>query len=198
MVTYYLYQKKVYDKYSTSMRESLDLPNIPEYVSIKDAAKLLGVSDKRVYAYIEEGRLPAVRAAHVIMIPLEEVNRFKPKITGRPRKNTPMWRTSPDDNMLLTISIFVNLWADRQERFKQTLDEIKQSGEHIFPGTVARYILRSQTHPGRVEILLIWRSTAIPDEKAREQALDEFRQALADMVDWSSARYDTGEVLIHT
>ncbi len=151
MVTYYLYQKKVYDKYSTSMRESLDLPNIPEYVSIKDAAKLLGVSDKRVYAYIEEGRLPAVRAAHVIMIPLEEVNRFKPKITGRPRKNTPMWRTSPDDNMLLTISIFVNLWADRQERFKQTLDEIKQSGEHIFPGTVARYILRSQTHPGRVE-----------------------------------------------
>jgi len=198
MVTYYLYQKKVYDKYSTSMRESLDLPNIPEYVSIKDAAKLLGVSDKRVYAYIEEGRLPAVRAAHVIMIPLEEVNRFKPKITGRPRKNTPMWRTSPDDNMLLTISIFVNLWADRQERFKQTLDEIKQSGEHIFPGTVARYILRSQTHPGRVEILLIWRSTAIPDEKAREQALDEVRQALADMVDWSSARYDTGEVLIHT
>jgi excisionase family DNA binding protein len=68
-------------------------------VTIKDAAKLLGVSDKRVYAYIEEGRLPAVRAAHVIMIPLEEVNRFKPKIIGRTRKNTPMWRTSPGEYM---------------------------------------------------------------------------------------------------
>jgi excisionase family DNA binding protein len=180
------------------MRESLDLPNLPEYVTIKDAAKLLGVSDKRVYAYIEDGRLPAVRAAHVIMIPLEEVNRFKPKIIGRPRKNTPMWRTSPDDNMLLTISIFVNIWADQQERFKQTLDAIKQSGEHIFPGTVARYILSSQTHPGRVEILLIWRRTAMPDEKARSQALNEFQQALAPMVDWSSAHYDNGEVLIHT
>ena len=52
------------------MREYLDLPTIPEYVSIKEAAKMLGVSDKRVYAYIEDGRLPAVRAAHVIMIPI--------------------------------------------------------------------------------------------------------------------------------
>jgi excisionase family DNA binding protein len=180
------------------MRESLDLPNIPEYVTIKDAAKLLGVSDKRVYAYIEDGRLPAVRAAHVIMIPLEEVNRFKPKIIGRPRKNTPMWRTSPDDNMLLTISIFVNIWADQQERFKQILDAIKQSGEHIFPGTVARYILSSQTHPERVEILLIWRRTAMPDEVVREQALNEFRRELANVVDWNSAHYDHGEVLIHT
>jgi excisionase family DNA binding protein len=180
------------------MRESLDLPNLPEYVSIKDAAKLLGVSDKRVYAYIEDGRLQAVRAAHVIMIPLEEVNRFKPKIAGRPRKNTPTWRTSPDDNMLLTLSIFVNIWADQQDRFKQALDAIKPSGEHIFPGTVARYIMHSRTHPGRVEILLVWRSTAMPDEKARSQALNAFQHALADLLDWSSAHYDDGEVLLHT
>src|SRR5438876_9045348 len=180
------------------MREYLDLPAMPEYVSIKEAAKLLGVSDKRVYAYIEEGRLPAVRAAHVIMIPLEEVNRFKPKIAGRPRKNTPAWRASPDDNMLLTLSIFVNVRADRQGRLKQTLDEIKQSGEHLFPGTIARYIMSSQSHPGSVEILLLWRSTAMPDEKTRSQALNEFQHALTDVVDWSSARYDSGEVLIHT
>ena len=38
----------------------------------------------------------------------------------------------------------------------------------------------------------------MPDEKAREQALDDFRQALVTMVDWSSARYEYGEVLIHT
>jgi hypothetical protein len=38
-----------------------------------------------VYAYIEERRLPAVRAAHVIMIPVEEVKKFNPKISGRPR-----------------------------------------------------------------------------------------------------------------
>src|SRR5579859_972026 len=101
------------------MRESLDLPDMPEYVPIKEAAKMLGISDKRVYAYIEDGRLPAVRAAHVIMISVQEVKKFKPKISGRPRKNTPAWRTSPEDNMLLTTSIFVPVQAVQQEKLQQ-------------------------------------------------------------------------------
>jgi len=180
------------------MREYLDLPSMSDYVSIKDAAKMLGVSDKRVYAYIEDGRLPAVRAAHVIMIPVEEVKKFKPKISGRPRKNTPMWRTSPSDNMLLTTSIFVHVLPDQLENLQKKLDEIKQQGEHIFPGTVARYIIGSTVHPGDVEILLIWRSTLMPDESSREHVLQEFRQALADVLDWSNVKYNHGEVFLHT
>jgi excisionase family DNA binding protein len=179
------------------MRESLDLPNMPEYVSIKDAAKMLGVSDKRVYAYIEEGRLPAVRAAHVIMIPIEEVKNFKPKVSGRPRKNTPMWRTAPSDNMLFTTSIFVKVWPDRQERLQRKLAEIKQAGEQIFPGTITRYIVESKTYPGSIEILLIWRSTMMPDEEEREQMLNTFQQAFADILDWGNAHYDEGQVLLH-
>ncbi len=180
------------------MREYLDLPSMPEYVSIKDAAKILGVSDKRVYAYIEDGRLPAVRAAHVIMIPVEEVKKFKPKISGRPRKNTPMWRTSPSDNMLLTTSVFVDILPNQQENLQRKLEEIKQVGEYIFPGTVARYIIGSTTRPEAIEILLIWRSTLIPDESSREHVLQEFRQELADVLDWSNARYNNGEVFLHT
>lgn len=180
------------------MREYLDLPSMPEYVSIKEAAKMLGVSDKRVYAYIEDGRLPAVRAAHVIMIPIEEVKKFKPKILGRPRKNTPAWRTSPEDNMLLTTSIFVPVPADQRERLQQRLDELKQEGEHVFPGTTARYVIWSKTHPGALEILLIWRSTTMPEEAERVEALDQFQQALADVLDWENARYDAGEILLHT
>ncbi len=180
------------------MREYLDLPTIPEYVSIKEAAKMLGVSDKRVYAYIEDGRLPAVRAAHVIMIPIEEVKKFKPKISGRPRKNTPAWRTSPEDNMLLTTSIFVPVPADQREKLQQRLEELKQEGEHVFPGTLARYIIWSKTHPGALEILLIWRSTTIPEEADWEETLDQFQRALDDVLDWKNARYDEGEVFLHT
>jgi excisionase family DNA binding protein len=165
---------------------------------IKEAAKMLGVSDKRVYAYIEDGRLPAVRAAHVIMIPIEEVKKFKPKISGRPRKNTPAWRTSPEDNMLLTTTIVVPVQADQRERLQQRLDELKQEGEHVFPGTIARYIIWSKTHPGALEILLIWRSTTMPEEAERAEALDQFRQALADVLDWESAKYHEGQVLLHT
>src|SRR5712691_8902255 len=180
------------------MREYLDLPTMPEYVSIKEAAKMLGVSDKRVYAYIEDGRLPAVRAAHVIMIPIEEVKKFKPKISGRPRKNTPAWRASPEDNMLLTTSIFVSVQADQRERLERRLEELREEGEHIFPGTTTRYIIWSKTYPGALEILLIWRSTTMPEEAARAEALDKFRRALADVLDWESARYDEGQVLMHT
>lgn len=180
------------------MREYLDLPTMPEYVSIKEAAKMLGVSDKRVYAYIEDGRLPAVRAAHVIMIPIEEVKKFKPKISGRPRKNTPAWRTSPEDNMLLTTSIVVPVPADQRERLQQRLDELQQEGEHVFPGTIARYIIWSKTHPGAVEILLIWRRTTMPAESERAEALDQFQRALADVLDWNAAQFTNGEVLMHT
>ena len=180
------------------MREYLDLPTMPEYVSIKEAAKMLGVSDKRVYAYIEDGRLPAVRAAHVIMIPIEEVKKFKPKISGRPRKNTPAWRTSPEDNMLLTTSIFVPVRTDQRERLQQRLEELKQEGEHVFPGTLARYIIWNKTHPGMLEILLIWRSTTMPGEADRAEVLGRFQRALADVLDWNTAQYDNGEVLMHT
>jgi excisionase family DNA binding protein len=180
------------------MREYLDLPVMPEYVSIKEAAKMLGVSDKRVYAYVEDGRLPAVRAAHVIMIPIEEVKKFKPKISGRPRKNTPAWRTSPEDNMLLTTSIFVSVPADQRERLQRRLEELKQGGEHVFPGTAARYVIWSKTRPGALEILLIWRSATMPEKADRAEALDKFRQALADVLDWRSAQYDEGEIVLHT
>jgi excisionase family DNA binding protein len=180
------------------MREYLDLPTMPEYVSIKEAAKMLGVSDKRVYAYIEDGRLLAVRAAHVIMIPIEEVKKFKPKISGRPRKHTPAWRTSPEDNLLLTTSIFVQIRANHQERLQQHVEDLKEGGELMFPGTVARYLIWNKTNPGSLEILLIWRSTTMPGKAARERALEEFRQALADVLDWESARYDEGQILLHT
>ena len=180
------------------MREYLDLPTMPEYVSIKEAAKMLGVSDKRVYAYIEDGRLPAVRAAHVIMIPIEEVKKFKPKISGRPRKNTPDWRTSPEDNMLLTTSIIVPVQDNQREKVQRRLEELRQEGEHVFPGTIARYIIWSKTRPGTLEILLIWRSTTMLEESDRKEALGQFQQTLADLLDWSNARYDEGQVLLHT
>jgi len=42
------------------MKDGIDIPNLPGYVSIKEAADLLGVSDKRVYQYVRAGRLPAI------------------------------------------------------------------------------------------------------------------------------------------
>ena len=139
-----------------------------------------------------------MRAAHVIMIPVEEIKRFKPKISGHPRKNTPIWRTSPENNIQLATSIIVRIRKGQQELLRQKLEEMKVAQEHIFPGTIARYIVGSKTHSKNVEILLFWRSTALPDEETREKALNAFQQSMADVFDWNTAVYDDSEVYLHT
>jgi excisionase family DNA binding protein len=175
-----------------------DQAGVPGYVSIKEAAERLGLSPSRVYEYVEDGRLSSVRAAHVILIPIEEVQNFKPNIAGRPRKSVLRWRMSPENNMLLSTSIVVQIRPDGQANLLKKLEEIRQGDEYLFPGTVARFIVRSETFPSQVEISLIWRSTAVPDETARKQALADFQQTLADVLDWSTAQYNNGTVILHT
>jgi predicted transcriptional regulator len=175
-----------------------DIPDLPGYVSTKEAAKILGISERRVRLYIEMKRLPAVRAADVLMIPLDNVKNFKRKIVGRPRKNTLAWRTSSVENTQFLTSISVQIQANQEKQLIERLEEVKRSGHHVFPGTVARYLVKSETVPGRVEILLIWRSTIMPGEEEREQALEAFRVVLSDVLDWSTAQYNNGQALMHT
>jgi excisionase family DNA binding protein len=172
--------------------------SVPGYVSIKEAAEILGLSPSRVYEYVEDGRLSSVRAAHVILIPVGEVKNFKPNIAGRPRKSTLRWRISPENNMLLSTTILVQMRGNRLAALLERLKELKEGEQYLFPGTVARFIVKSETVPGQIEISLIWRSTAMPDEQARQQGLEKFRQALADVLDWNTAQYSNGQVLMHT
>src|SRR5260370_19176668 len=94
------------------MRNDSDQPGVPGYISIKEAAERLGLSHSRIYEYVEDGRLSSVRAAHVILIPLEEIKNFKPKLSGRPRRSIPRWRISPDENALLSTTIIVQMRAN--------------------------------------------------------------------------------------
>ena len=175
-----------------------EIPDLPGYVSTKEAAKMLGISERRIRFYIEAKRLPAVRAADVLMIPLEHVQNFQRKIVGRPRKNTLAWRISSIENTQFMTFISVQTKTHQKELLLEQIAAVKYSGEHVFPGTVARYIVRSENMPRQVHIVLIWRSTVMPDEAAREQALEAFRQMLADVLDWNTAQYNNGEVLMHT
>jgi excisionase family DNA binding protein len=180
------------------MSDSVNLPNLQDHVSIKEAAQMLGLSYKTVHEYVTEGRIKAVRAADVILIPVEEIKRFKPNISGRPRTSIPLWRISPEDNTLLQTSIFVRVKKGKRDAFKKRLEEIRQKKEHLFPGTVARYIVHNNKAPSLIEITLIWRSSVMPNETTRQQALEAFQQALDDVVDWDTARYEDGTVLMHT
>jgi excisionase family DNA binding protein len=76
------------------MDNSVNSLRVPGYVSVKEAAEMLGLSPRTVYDYIEEGRLPSARLADVIAIPIEEIKKFKREPSGRPRQNTPLWHIS--------------------------------------------------------------------------------------------------------
>ncbi|HCI80939.1 MAG TPA: hypothetical protein DHW02_14760 [Ktedonobacter sp.] len=80
----------------------------------------------------------------------------------------------------------------------QKLEEIRRGGKYDFPGTVARYIIGYESSPDEIEILLIWKSSVMPDETERERHLETFRKALVDVLDWETARYEHGVVYMHT
>ena len=68
------------------------------------------------------------------------------------------------------------------------------ASSHIYPYIIAA----SETIPGQVEISLIWRSAVMPKEAERNRAIESFRQALSDVLDWDTAQYNNGKVLMHT
>ncbi len=159
---------------------------------------MLGLSYTSVHEYVAEGRIPAVRVSDVILIPVDAVKNFKPKISGRPRTSIPKWRISPKDNTLLRTAITVNVQAGQQARLFEQFESMRQSERYLFPGTVIRYIAGKEQAPQSIEIVLIWRSSVMPDEDERERELEEFRRALADVVDWETARYEHDVVFMHT
>ena len=179
------------------MNENNDIPRITGYISVKEAAEILDVSDKMIYFYIESKRLHAVRASNILLIPTEELESFKQKSVGRPRTKTPAWKTSSKDNTLFVVSINVQVQTGQHNNLMERLKDIKREGLHTFPGTVSRYIIGYESASERMEILLIWKTSVAPSESTRKQALEEFRQALADVVDWTTARYDDGTVFMH-
>ena len=66
------------------------------------------------------------------------------------------------------------------------------------PGTVARYIARSEEKSEDVQIVLVWRSTVMPPAGEREAALAALQAELAEILDWENAWSEYGRVLLHT
>src|SRR6266516_5731568 len=153
------------------MDDSVNSPRIPGYVSVKEAAEMLGLSPRTVYDYIEEGRLPSARLADVIAISIEEIRKFKREPSGRPRKNTPLWRISTGENTQFMSLVSVQVRAGRHDALQQKLGTIKKKKQHLFPGSVIRYVAASSDAVERVLLLLVWRGTVLPDAARREEAL---------------------------
>jgi excisionase family DNA binding protein len=180
------------------MIDGINIPNLPGYVSIREAAEMLGVSDKRVYQYVMSGRLPAQRVGHILILPIEEVKQFKPSPSGRVRTKAPSWRVYRSRGKLLATDIHVQVRAGQQEELVEKLRAIQRADRHTFPGTIARYVIKGNDVLTTLQVLLIWKNTEMPEESIRQQDLAAFQEEMADVLDWETARYNTNEAIIHT
>ena len=180
------------------MTEDIHIPDLPGYVSVKEAASLLGISDKRVYQYVMAGRLPAKRVGHILILPVEEVRLFKPGPSGRTRTRAPSWRTYRSRGALFATEIRVQVSPGQQEKLIEKLKTFQKTDNHTFPGTVARYVMKGDEEFSEIHILLLWKDTEMPDEETRLHDLTVLKDELAGVLDWSTAQESTNEVLLHT
>src|SRR5258707_13829103 len=101
------------------MRIKRELPELAGYMPVSEAAKRLGVSKRRVYDFLDEGRLEGVKSGDIIMIPEESVDGFKPQIAGRQRTVTPSWRLSTDENKRIITSLVEQLRPGQQGKLME-------------------------------------------------------------------------------
>jgi excisionase family DNA binding protein len=180
------------------MTEYIDLPEVPDYISTDQAAKLLGISKQRIYQYIDEKRLPAFRAGNVILLRRDAVEQFKPNITGRPRKKEPQWRIYRGGSTVFGTEICVQVRPGQQERLIEKLMAIYKGQRHTFPGTIQRYIFKGNEALTNLVVWLVWKDTETPNEAIREKNLLEFQAELDDVLDWSTAQFSIREGVIYT
>jgi excisionase family DNA binding protein len=143
-------------------RATVTLKPLPGYVSVREAAKLLGVSERSVYGYIEAGKLPGVRIGPFIAVESQALEHYERRAPGRVRVRTPDWHIPPSKNQLSLTRISVQMRRGQRERLEHLLAQMRLADRHRIHGTVARYITGPHAQTNEVEIILVWRAASCP------------------------------------
>src|SRR5260221_10527467 len=180
------------------MADIHEFPDIQGYVAIKQAAQMLGITDKRIYRYIEIGRLPAFKASGVFLLAEEDVKQFKLNPPGRIHTGPPPWRVYSSRSKVLATEVRVRVRAGKQAELLEKVHAIQTANRHAFPGPIARYLIKGDEALRSVQFVLIWKDTEMPDETARQHELEALQEELAEVIDWETALFNTNEALMYT
>jgi excisionase family DNA binding protein len=166
-------------------------------LSVREAAKVLGVTERSVYGYVAKRKLSAMRIEGCVMLREAEVLAFERQAPGRPRILVAVWHIPPQRNRQYMTTITVRVRAGAREGFESRLVEIQQSATHGFFGTSARYVVRNEDDPDEIDLVLVWRGAVMPSLECREAALAALAADLAEVLEWEKAVVKKGEVLLH-
>jgi excisionase family DNA binding protein len=168
-----------------------------EYLSVRDAANLLGVSTRSIYGYVEMGRLNAIRVGASLALPIGDVQRFKRAVTGRPRQRLPQWHEPVVGNRLSMTLIRLRLREGTEKLLTQRVRQIRREQRHQINGTVARYLFIERNDPRNLHVQLLWREQVLPEESEREQAVAAFLAEFDDLLEPEQTRILEGEAIMH-
>jgi len=167
------------------------------YLSVREAARVLGVSQRSVYGYIAKQKLTKLCLDEHIMLSEKEVLAFKRRAPGRTRESSPFWHLPPGQNPLSLTTIIVSLRPACDALLDQKLTEFRVQSKHEITGTCARAISRSLQSPDQLTILLFWRGESQPPAEQRTQEIAALAADLAEVCDWETALIAQGEGLVH-
>ena len=107
--------------------------SLPEYISVHEAATIMGLSERSVYGYIEHGKLPSTKTEVSLRVRLEDVIAFQRKGPGKPRTHIPGWRLPPEPNALSLTMITVRVHPGQRKNFTERLIEMYQEKNPHLP-----------------------------------------------------------------
>jgi hypothetical protein len=180
------------------MGDEREFLRFPGYVSVKEAASILGFKEDRVWYYIRLQRLASRKIDGRSMVTEESVRNFRVKPRGRLRADPPPWHVYRGGAKVYTLQINIQVSAGKQDEWQAKLRATLEEQDHLFVGTMQRYIFSEEKDPGNVIIQLVWKDTELVDEAILNGALEAFKAAFAHVLNWETARYTRLQALIHT
>ena len=170
---------------------------LPGFLTVKEAARIIGVSTRTIYGYVHTGKLAGARIGHTILVNAEHARAYKSRVPGRLRARSPRWHQPPPQNLQYLTTIRLRVRSGQDEAFEHKLHEIRTTRKHLLPGTVARYIAHDPHEPTKITIMLVWRRAIMPSAEERAAALSALSADLADVLAWETAARTESRVLLH-
>jgi excisionase family DNA binding protein len=161
-------------------------PSLTGYLSVREAARRVGISPRSMYGYIARGKLTAIRVGRLIAVNAEEVSHCERQVVGRRRERHPIWRVPSVLNRQYMTLIRARVREGASERLEQRLEEIRAAKKHHLTGTVVRSVMCNQHDPTAIQIQFVWRQLVMPPQEERQAAIAALCADLADLLDWGA------------
>jgi excisionase family DNA binding protein len=179
------------------MQEEPKYLTIPGYAPIKQAAKMLGLSEERVLQYVRKGMLPSEKVGGRYLVPLHSLDAFQRKPHGRLRSGPVAWRPYSTPERVFLLQLEADVRAGQEARLHEQLAQLPKLQRHVFAGTMQRYVSLRGENPTQLAFILVWRASEL-DESRLQHDLEALKTEFARYVEWDTARIQRLPILIHT